>query len=125
MIYRMVGVTHPGQKRYVQYFEQILRSGPTNFEFEPRCRRLISIIFYGIPNYNNGSCRPQVDIFNVRDNRKVSLPNQIHSEKFDDLRKIMANSEKQGEVCELNYRDKNVLIYGDTFIKIKHLGSLE
>ena len=113
----MVGVTHPGQVRYINYFETILRGGSKNFEFQPRCRKLISIVFHGIPNFNSNSCRPQVDIYNVRDDKKIS------SEKFEDLRKIMANSDIKGEICELDYRGKDVRLYGDTFIKFKHLGT--
>ena len=66
-----MGVTHPGQRRYVEYFQDILRAGPEHFEFNPKSRKLLAIIFYGIPNFNNGSCRPQVDIYNVRNNEKV------------------------------------------------------
>lgn len=68
---RMVGVTHPGQRRYVKYAEDIIKAGPTNFNFEPKPRRLVAMYFHGIPNYSNNSCRPQIDIYNVRDNKKV------------------------------------------------------
>ncbi len=120
---RYVGVTHPGQRRYVEYFQEILRAGPLGYQFEPKPRRLVSMVFYGVPNFNNGSCKPVVEIYNVRNNEKVAAAPQICSEKFEDLRKLLAARGAGDEVCELGFRDKNIILYGDTFVKVKHLGS--
>lgn len=72
----MVGVTHPGQRRYVEYFEDVLKGGSKGFEFEPKCKKLLAIIFYGLPNFASGTCRPMVDIYNVRDDKKVFCSDQ-------------------------------------------------
>lgn len=69
LLQRKVGVTHPGQIRYIYYMQDILKNGPTMYM--PKMKRLLGIRFHGIPNFNAGSCRPQIDIYNVRDNVKV------------------------------------------------------
>lgn len=35
---------------------------------------------------------------------------------------MLAARGSSDEVCELGLRDKNVILYGDTFIKVKHIG---
>ena len=27
------------------------------------------------------------------------------------------------DICELGFREKNIILYGDTFIKVKHIGT--
>lgn len=50
---------------------------------------------------------------------------KIASEKYDDMKKLIGNKIGNEEVCELNFRDKDVILYGDTFIKFKHVGREE
>jgi phosphatidylinositol-3,4,5-trisphosphate 3-phosphatase/dual-specificity protein phosphatase PTEN len=121
---RKVGVTHPGQRRYIQYFQQILQQGYNNFK--PRMRRLRCIQFYGIPNINNGTCSPIIDIYNVRDDTKIL------SEKVDDLSKCIVRRVKQekgkGEVDKAEVIDvaevafNNLFVFGDIFVKVSHSG---
>lgn len=113
---RGVGVTHPGQRRYLEYLEIILKNGPGMFR--PLMKKLLCVAFHGIPNISNNSCRPCIDIYNVRDDLK------IFSEKFDDLRKdLIKTKEGKAEKAELFLRD-GVILFGDTFIKFSHAGTL-
>lgn len=66
-------MTHPGQKRYIKFLEDCLTAGPQNLPFKPAVKRLLGLKFHGIPNFNNGTCRPFIDIYNVRLDEKVSF----------------------------------------------------
>lgn len=99
--------------------EEILKHGPERFK--PRMKQLRSIQFYGTPNISNGTCKPQVDITNVRDMKKLK------SVKFNDIKKYKIpgkdGKEEKTETYELEFAEQ-VILYGDTFIKFTHIGTL-
>jgi len=53
--------------------------------------------------------------------RRYSVLTKIFSDKFPELK---ANLSSEDQVYELNFREKNVHLYGDTFIKFKHVGAI-
>lgn len=70
-IQRGAGPTHPGQVRYIKYLSDSLhRNVPI---FKPTVKRLLGIHFIGIPNYSNGSCRPSIEVINIRTEQVVVL----------------------------------------------------
>lgn len=57
-----IGVTQPCQIRYVKYFEQILKGHVR----APTVKQLKSIEMHGIPNMKNKSCRPYLELVQVK-----------------------------------------------------------
>jgi phosphatidylinositol-3,4,5-trisphosphate 3-phosphatase/dual-specificity protein phosphatase PTEN len=50
------GVTIPSQVRYVHYYARFVKN---SLRFEPVPLLMKSVIFYGIPDFSNGTCIPQ------------------------------------------------------------------
>ena len=65
---RGAGVTHPGQQRYLDYFLNGLEKGTTPL---PRKKRLLSISFFGIPTFSGKTCKPIIEIYDIRKDEKV------------------------------------------------------
>jgi hypothetical protein len=63
-------VTQPSQRRYVAYFERLL----TTWRITPVLKYIVSVTLGGIPCFQkNKSCRPYIEIYNVKENKLVLI----------------------------------------------------
>lgn len=107
---RGAGVTQPSQVRYVQYFEKILFGTP--LLFAPQVKEIQEIILHRIPQFNGDSCKPYVDIYAVKDHKKI-FENK-HNVKLVD---------KAPHVFKIDQR--NTAFVGDVQFKICHSGTFK
>jgi hypothetical protein len=107
---RVGGITIPSQRRSVHYFERIL----DGFVPYPLPMRLCRIVFNGVPNMDNGGCKPYIKIYNVPVKGKRE---EVWSSK--EAPKI-AEPEDGRVVIQIG-----VVLHGDILIRFKHRGALK
>ncbi|KAL4510579.1 hypothetical protein ABPG72_004733 [Tetrahymena utriculariae] len=112
------GVTQPSQKRYVKYFEQIIKGPPIT----PVLKYITSLTLVGIPIFSKHSCRPYIEIYNVKENKLqlIYTDKKSHSEqkKFTDL------GNKELNIIKLQILTPFVVI-GDVLIRVIHNGKFK
>lgn len=109
---RGTGVTHPSQIRYVEYFQKILFGFP-DVVFWPKIKEIQEIILHRVPQFGGGGCKPCVDIYFVKDRKRI----------YSDNKKNVRQVEK--EPYSFGYEQFGLGIVGDIQFKISHIGMIK
>lgn len=102
-----LGVDHPSQRRYVHYFERILKG----FEPDWRPRRLNRVIMKGVPNFDGkGGCKAYVKVYEqIKGKHHVKYTSK-------DAMKLLGGDDAGTAIRT------DVVISGDILFRFKHRG---
>lgn len=104
------GVTQTSQKRYVTYFQNILRN---TVRPHPKVLRIRRVVMTAVPCWTKQGCRPYVNIYHTR-----SMPRQlVHTTRYGTQTKFYNAAEESSSIIW----DVDCMVKGDVLIKFYHL----